>query len=85
VTVRLILDLESSFRKCENGKGISMIVKHAIPYVPLLRTGKARLDHSSVRLEFDNATRAFPTPDQLFFDPGVIGVSVCGREKRRTY
>jgi hypothetical protein len=62
-TVCLILDLESGFRKGENCEGISMIVKHAMPYVPFLRPGEARLQHASIGLEIDDATRSFPTPD----------------------
>jgi len=71
--VCLILDLESAFREGENGEGISMIVKHAIPYIPLLRTGEAGLYHGPVGPEHDSATRSLPPADKLLFDRGVIG------------
>jgi hypothetical protein len=59
-TVRLILDFESGFRERENSEGISMIVKHAIPYVPPLRTREAGLYHGPVGPEHDSATRSLP-------------------------
>ena len=82
-TACLTLDLESGFRKGENGEGISMIVKHAIPYVPLLRTREAGLYHGPVGPEHHSATRSLPTADQLLFDRGVIGAGGCGRQQRR--
>jgi hypothetical protein len=82
-TVCLILDFENGFREGENGEGISMIVKHAIPYVPLLRTWEAGLYHGPVGPEHDSATRSLPTADQLLLDRGVIGAGGCGRQQRR--